>query len=124
MRKEYLNAHYGCIASRYGINDIDSFKRAARRYECKLHYLAELMCDNERLYKWAEIEAEKVEQQARKNLAKYCRNYKQFGRELYINSDPRGYALKLNIKNAGLAFRCKVDRDWGDYYVLAPDVDK
>lgn len=124
MKKENLTTHYACIASRYGIANVESFARSARRYECKLSRLNELMCDNEKLCNWAEKESERVSESARKNLAKYCRNYKQFGKELFINSDPRGYALKLIIKNAGITFRCKVDRDWGSDYVLAPEPER
>ena len=124
MRKENLNAHYACIASRYGITNINSFVRSARRYECKLNHLYDLVCSSAKYSEWAEKEAERVSESAQKNLAKYCRNYKQFGKELFINSDPRGYALKLIIKNAGITFRCKVDRDWGSDYVLAPEPER
>lgn len=124
MRKENLSAHYGCIASRYGITNINSFVRSARRYECKLNYLYELVCSDSKRSERAEKEAEKVCESARKNLAKYCRNHKLFNNELFINQDPRGYALKLDVKNAGLTFRCKVDRDFGSNYVLAPETTK
>ena len=124
MRKENLSAHYGCIASRYGITNINSFVRSARRYECKLNYLYTLVCCDEKRYKIAQIEAEKVSESARKNLGKYCRNHKLFNNELFINQDPRGYALKLDVKNAGLKFRCKVDRDFGRDFILAPETTK
>ena len=124
MRKENLSAHYGCIASRYGITNINSFVRSARRYECKLNYLYTLVCSDEKRYKIAEIEAEKVCESARKNLAKYCRNHKLFNNELFINQDPRGYALKLNVKNITAKFLCKVDRDFGRDFILAPETTK
>ena len=124
MRKENLKAHSAELAKRYGIKEIDSFRRAARRYECRLSYLNELQCDNERLCVWAEKEAAKVESAARRNLGRYCRNHKLFAKELYINSDPRGYALKLKIEHDKVSrnFLCKVDRDWGDFFVIAPEL--
>lgn len=124
MRKENLNAHYGCIASRYGITNISGFRTAARRYECKLNYLYELVCSDSKRYEKAQKEAEKVCESARKNLAKYCRNHKLFNNELFINQDPRGYALKLNVKKVTAKFMCKVDRDWGDNFVLAPEPEQ
>lgn len=122
MRKENLNRHNGAISARYGIKEVESFRRAARRYECRLSWLNELQCDNERLYKWAGCEAEKVEAAARRNLAKYCRNYKLFAKELYINSDPRGYALKLRVKDAPMSFRRVTDQDFGGFYIIAPEL--
>ena len=121
MRKENLNAHYACIASRYGITNINSFVRSARRYECKLNYLYELVCGDSKRSERAQIEAEKVCESARKNLCKYCRNHKLFNNELFINQDPRGYALKLNVAKVNIKFMCKVDRDWGNDFVLAPE---
>ena len=121
MKKELLNTHYTLICKRYGIKNLTGFKTAARRYECKLNRLYELVCSSEKWAERAEKEAAKVEQQARKNLSKYCRYYKLFTKELYINSDPRGYALKLDAKKVGREFMCKVERDWGSYFVIAPD---
>ena len=124
MKKENLKAHNAELAKRYGINEIDSFRRAARRYECQLNRLYLLKCDNERLCNWAENEAEKVEASARRNLAKYCKNHRLFIRELFFNSDPRGYALKLEIEHNKVSrnFLCKVDRDWGHYVIIAPEL--
>ena len=124
MEKENLKAHNAELTKRYGIKEIDSFRRAARRYECRLNRLNELQCDNERLCGWAEKEATKVENAARRNLAKYCRNHKLFTKELCINSDPRGYALKLEIEHNKVSrnFLCKVDRDWGHYFIIAPEL--
>lgn len=126
MKKEYLNSHYAELAKRYGIKRVESFRRSARRYECRLNYLYLLECNNAKLSEWAMNEAEKVSEQARRNLSKYCRYYKLFLNDLYINSDPRGYALKLEInhKKVSKNFLCKVDRDWGQFFVVAPQITK
>lgn len=126
MKKEYLSGHYAEIGKRYGIKNLESFRRSARRYECRLNYLYLLeACDALRC-DWAQHEAERVQESARRNLAKYCRNHKLFTKDLYINSDPRGYALKLEINHTKVtrSFLCKVDRDWGQFFVVAPAADK
>lgn len=126
MKKEFLNAHNAQIAKRYGIVNISAFRRAARRYECRLSFLNELECSDEKRSEWAGREAELTAEKARKNLAKYCKYFKLFLKEFYINFDPRGYALKLDIehKNVSRNFLCKVDRDWGRYFIIAPDIEK
>lgn len=124
MKKENLTTHYACIASRYGIANVESFARSARRYECKLNYLYELVCGDRKRSERAQEEAEKVCESARKNLGKYCRNHKLFNNELFINQDPRGYALKLNVAKVNIKFMCKVDRDCGNDFVLAPEPER
>ena len=126
MRKEYLTAHYAEISKRYGIKRVESFRRSARRYECRLNHLYLLEACDSKWSEWAMNEAEKVSEQARRNLSKYCRYYKLFLNDLYINSDPRGYALKLDINHAEVSrnFLCKVDRDWGQFFVVAPQITK
>jgi hypothetical protein len=62
---------------------------------------------------------ETVKQQA------YVRLSKAFGGTLpqgvFINSDPRGYALKLD--NAQVSIPRGMDTDWGGYGILAADID-
>ena len=41
--------------------------------------------------------------------------------ELYINSDPRGYALKIQPKDVQ-AQNLDIPTDWGGYGLLAPDL--
>jgi hypothetical protein len=44
--------------------------------------------------------------------------------DLYINTDPRGYALKIDDKamQSGKYDVCKLDRDWGGYGLLSPQI--
>lgn len=124
MNTTALFNHNEALKARYGIERVESFRRSARRYECRLSWLNELEACDARRCEWAGKEAEKVEESARKNLAKYCRNYKLFLKDLVINRDPRGYALKLEIENKELprTFINKAWRDWGSYYIVAPDL--
>ena len=45
--------------------------------------------------------------------------YKRKGVPVFINSDPRGYALKIR---SGYAMRLNIARDWGGYGLIAPDL--
>lgn len=85
--------------------------------ENKAHRLTELLCDSipATTKDAAESELDKIEIKAKKLLgvpadAPY----------VFINHDPRGYALK--IKDAWLRDNNHVlYRDWGGYGILAPD---
>lgn len=44
----------------------------------------------------------------------------------FVNGDPRGYALKLNNETEQereLIEKCGLQRDWGGYGLLAPEID-
>lgn len=123
MKREFIEGHNAAIAARYGIKNVTSFRVAARRYEVRLNHLAELICSRERLSEWAERQFNATAQQARKNLCRYCRNHTLLSRELWFNSDPRGYALKLTVTRPSRRFMRAVDRDWGSDYVVAPQAE-
>lgn len=123
MKREFIKGHNAAIAARYGIKNVESFRCAARRYEVRLNHFAELMCNSEKLWEWAERQFDETAQQARKNLCRYCRNHNLLSRELWFNSDPRGYAIKLTVTRPSRRFMCAVDRDWGSDYVVAPQAD-
>lgn len=120
MKKDYLSVHFSAISKRYGITNINGFARSARRYECLIARLNTLEACDARRAEWAARQLEVVRESARVNLAKYCRNRHQFARELYINSDPRGFALKLEIKNAPLYWHRVTLKDWGGFFIVAP----
>ena len=123
MKKEFLNKrnerHDVELTKRYGITNYRAFRTAARRYELKLRHLFEIACSDSKRYQMAESMAEAVGQSARRNLAKYCRFSKKFNNELWINKDPRGYALKLNING-----QSSICQDWGGNKILAPNYNE
>lgn len=119
------NAHLRALADLFGgfknedIN-LDTVWTSWRRWECKIHRLAEWYCDNEYLYKRAERELDKIERELPSKLSKLFNNPQLFEEHFYINLDPRGYALKLkNIESS--ADTRDLHRDWGSYVILAPD---
>lgn len=116
MTTEQIKRHYDAIASRYGIAKISSFLIAARRYECELHRLAVIMCNESRLYEWATECFAYKSGMAMKNLSKYCEKSKKFESELYFNRDPRGYAIKIEADD----LESGLWTDWGGYGIVAP----
>ena len=108
--------HLAALADRYGIDRPAAFFRAARRYECRLNWLHELENNDARRYRWAREEIEKTREQARRNLEKYCTKPADLRREMWFNSDPRGYAIKLDAPAV-----LPLNRDFGGNYILAPE---
>lgn len=65
----------------------------------------------------AEEEYDRVEKKIREKVcALFGKDVTTF--ELYINGDPRGYALKLRDDNGNCPVQYK---DWGGFVILAPD---
>ena len=62
---------------------------------------------------------ESVKQQARNRLTKVFGGRIPEG--VFINSDPRGYALKLD--NEHVEIPQGMERDWGGYGILAAEID-
>jgi hypothetical protein len=79
--------------------------------ESKAHKIAEDYC-NGTFSGDFEKEDEKIERKLCSILMiHYC------GREVFFNSDPRGYALKIKSEKAHDFYF----KDWGGYGILAPD---
>ena len=60
-------------------------------------------------------------------LTKLSVLWMSFGRKLpfkkipvFVNGDPRGYALKIDDSYVK-KFNLKIERDWGGYGIIAPD---
>lgn len=104
---------YKALDARYGIKErnIDTFFRSLRRYEVKISRMNAWACEREN-FEWPENFDETI---AKKLAAKFeCPQL--FLEEFYLNGDPRGYALKLNIPNNEYS----IYRDLGGYGILAP----
>lgn len=80
--------------------------------EYKAHRLAED-------YTNGEIETDQYEVAAQKLLIRLSKIIgKNNMRKVFLNGDPRGYALKLTEKASKSV---KIHKDWGGYGILAPD---
>lgn len=93
--------------------------RKMRRVEAVAHKLAEDCCN------WLSMESPEFENRREKVL---IRMEKILGKStangdgaVFINLDPRGYALKID--DAWMrAFDAKLHTDWGGYGIIAPDL--
>jgi len=85
------------------------------RIENKVHTWSEYYCNgNINMEQW-----ESTQNRALKQLDKIL-NFKVKNIPVFINGDPRGYALKIDdeyVRENNL----EVHRDWGGYGILAPD---
>lgn len=103
--------------------DAEQHRRALRRVECAEHYRAEQECSSEAYDRWLTRRAEKLgidtdELSARMDAAaidKVARilGYRPAG--VFINGDPRGYALKIQPEHAA-----DLPKDFGGYGIIAP----
>ena len=108
------NAQFLALKERYGIAEgvySDTVMNSLIRWEKRITR------ENERQCEIPNYDREEVDERCRKALAKLFVKKKKFLGELYINRDPRGYALKLDIKGD----KPKMHKDFGGYCILAPD---
>ena len=108
------NKQFHALKDRYGIADgvfCDKVMNTLIRWEKRISRENENQCEI------PNYDRDEVDERCRKNLAKLFVNREKFLEELYINRDPRGYALKLDIPSE----RLEMHRDFGGYYILAPE---
>lgn len=109
---ENLNAIFNT-----GIEPIALCKKL-RRLELKATYWTTLACNTGNDY---EVELGKILTAAKKILFPDVFNSNQdLYKSVFINGDPRGYALKVNDKHMRLA-DLRLYQDWGGYGIIAPD---
>ena len=104
---------------------IQAETQATNYTEARAHRLAELECNGEISEEKAEKQAAAIEKQVR-NLLPRLAHYDNNGvkSNFFINGDPRGYALKMHEKAAGMLEGITGKRpytDWGGYVILCPE---
>lgn len=99
-------------AKRFGAVEL---AKAVHRLEAEAHRLAEREC-NEQL---PEGYSEKKEASIIKRLD-ILLGFKAAKVPVFLNGDPRGYALKIEDKYIR-ENDIEIDRDWGGYGILAPE---
>ena len=108
------NKQYAALQERYGIADGVYSDTVMNTLIC---WEKRISRENERQCEISNYDREAVDERCRKALAKLFVKSRMFLDELYINRDPRGYALKLDIPGESL----EMHRDFGGYYILAPN---
>lgn len=92
-----------------------SLYQAIRRLENEAHRLAEQECNQHMPEGYVESRHERI-----LNLLDARLGFRREGIPVFINSDPRGYALKIDdkyVRNHEL----DIHTDWGGYGILAPE---
>lgn len=146
--KAYMRNNLIAIAARYGgfkeeQTDFSMLAKIERvnEYENKFHRLAEVLCDGEphgfaTMHTISMLNSSIGTHQKNENVADAERSIDEWGEriknelaswyvdedkfkdEFFINTDPRGYALKLNFGGERVE---GVYTDWGGYGIIAPD---
>ena len=94
-----------------------------RRVEVKLGRIMELACSSEAFcLEMGEDGVEKLTDKTLANLDKIL-GFKKAGIPVFINHDPRGYALKIQSEYVAEQ-NLRIHRDWGGYGILAPEIGK
>lgn len=107
---ENLNALFNT-----GIEPVELCKKL-RRIESKLDALSVRHCNGNLDTEMWDLEKKKALKQIDKILG-----YKTKGIPVFINSDPRGYAIKIKSKYIR-ENNISLHRDWGGYGIVAPDL--
>jgi hypothetical protein len=94
--------------------DADKLARKVHSIEVKAHRLAEEDCNTGNT-------PEDWDEKILKSLDKIL-GFKAKGIPVFVNGDPRGYALKIDDKYVR-EHDLKIHRDWGGYGILAPEFD-
>ena len=106
-----------------------------RRFENQAHKITTQLCNGfpdlhyevaEKVTNQLESELEKIEQKVRDYLEsnQRPRSFKKIN-AIFINGDPRGYALKLDTETIKYFEELGEDfphKDWGGYGIIAPDL--
>jgi len=94
-----------------------------RRMEVKLEHIMELTCSDETFcHEMGEDGVDKITGKALARLDKIL-GFGKAGVPVFINRDPRGYALKIESEYVA-DHKLSIHRDFGGYGILAPEIGK
>ena len=118
--REQIMRHGFNLNRIFNLNRMDpvTLAKQVHRLEVKAHRLAEDYCNG--LIEsddWLDIKEKKVLKALDRLL-----NFSSQGIPVFVNGDPRGYALKIDdtyVREHNL----DIHRDWGGYGILAPEFD-
>ena len=115
-----IEEHGDRLKSIFNLKDVDSVKLCKQlfRLENKAHKLAEDYCNGI-------IYADDYDIQTIQILKKVCKilNIPYEANRVFVNGDPRGYALKFTSRYSKYLRSCNINihQDWGGYGIIAPD---
>lgn len=96
------------------LGPVELYKRL-HRIEAEAHSFAEKCCNVE----VSDAKQERKDASILKRLDEIL-GFKAVGVPIFVNGDPRGYALKIDdgvVKAKGL----EIERDWGGYGIICPE---
>jgi hypothetical protein len=108
---------FKCGKLRYHHGGPVALAKQVHRIEVRAHRLAEEYCNGI----IDETQDAKNEASILKALDNIL-NFKAQGIPVFVNGDPRGYALKIADEYVK-AHNLEIHRDWGGYGILAPEFD-
>ena len=118
-QREAILMHGLCLQRHFGNGSTGgpvTLCKALRRWETKMHRLAEDICNGVG-------DPDKVDQAADRAVKKITKLLPALPEHaIVINMDPRGYALKIDDGYMHTAEIDTLNRDWGGYGILAPDL--
>ena len=121
-QRESITSH-GFILHRLfikdGIAQPLTLSKSLRRIETRLHRLAEDLCNGVK-----ELTDKQFEAMEKRELARVTALLPYLPESaIVINTDPRGYALKISTEYMKANDLDDIERDWGGYGILAPDIN-
>lgn len=100
-----------------GFDPVKLCKRL-RRIERKAHKAAEDYCNGLiGAEDWEDVDAEILEK------VDTLLHFRSEGVPVFVNGDPRGYALKIDSEWMG-GNNCVLYHDWGGYGIIAPEIER
>ena len=94
-----------------------------RRIEVRMNHIAERECSDEAFcLEMGEDGVEKLVNKALASLDKLL-GFSAAGVPVFVNMDPRGYALKIKSEYVA-EHNLVIHRDWGGYGIIAPEIGK
>ena len=118
--REQIMRHGFNLNRIFNLNRMDpvTLAKQVHRLEVKAHRLAEDNCNG---FIESDAAYDKKENAILKSLDRIL-NFKAQNIPVFVNGDPRGYALKIDdayVREHNL----DIYRDWGGYGILAPEFD-
>lgn len=93
------------------------------RWEGRITRLNELSCSDSRRCEWSDGERARISKELPARFGKLFRHCKKFEKCFFVNGDPRGHALKIDMSKMSMNKRRTFRglTDWGGDAMLSPE---